>query len=116
MLHQIPNVRGYSTRQPSGTECAGIQIREKPAGWAPAVLHLSGRGRGMQDRELTDDTGPVRQPERRRPAFDAPLKRPEGNRVALHPFTSEYVRKLTAGDADVELHFVEYFSSLLLVK
>ena len=70
----------------------------------------------MQDRELTDDTGPVRQPERRRPAFDAPLKRPDGNRVVLHPFTSEYVRKLTAGDADVELHFVEYFSSLLLVK
>jgi RNA polymerase sigma-70 factor (ECF subfamily) len=65
----------------------------------------------MQDRELTDDTGPVRQPERRRPAFDAPLKRPDGNRVVLHPFTSEYVRKLTAGDADVE-----YFSSLLLVK
>ena len=70
----------------------------------------------MQDRELTDDTGPVRQPDRHRPAYDAPLKRPGANRVVLHPFTSEYVRKLTAGDADVELHFVEYFSSLLLVK
>src|SRR3954449_2059497 len=102
MLHQIPNVRGSSIRQPSRTECAAIQIREKPAGWAPAALHLSRRGRVMQHRELTDDTGPVRQPERQRPAYDAPLKRPDGNRVALHPFTSEYVRKLTAGDADVE--------------
>jgi RNA polymerase sigma-70 factor, ECF subfamily len=70
----------------------------------------------MQDRELTDDTGPVRQPERPRLAHDAPLKRPGGDRVALHPFTADYVQKLTAGDADVELHFVEYFSSLLLVK
>jgi hypothetical protein len=60
----------------------------------------------MQDRELTDDTGPVRQPDRHRPASESPLKRPGANRVVLHPFTSEYVRKLTAGDADVELNLV----------
>jgi RNA polymerase sigma-70 factor (ECF subfamily) len=33
-----------------------------------------------------------------------------------YPFTSEYVRKLADGDADVESHFVTYFSGLLFAK
>ena len=69
----------------------------------------------MQDRELTDNTvlcangkGLV---ERRKP-----LSYNGQQSVELYPFSSQYVQKLKDGDADVERHFVEYFSSLLLAK
>jgi RNA polymerase sigma-70 factor (ECF subfamily) len=36
--------------------------------------------------------------------------------VEFYSFDREYVRRLAEGDAEVERHFVEYFSTLLLTK
>jgi RNA polymerase sigma-70 factor, ECF subfamily len=36
--------------------------------------------------------------------------------VQYHVFTCEYVQRLIEGDAEVERHFVAYFSELLLIK
>src|SRR5438132_13715485 len=33
-----------------------------------------------------------------------------------HSFNEEYVRKLAAGDPDVQRHFISHFSSLLRIK
>ena len=37
-------------------------------------------------------------------------------RLEFFSFNGEYVRRLSDGDPDVERHFIEYFSGLLLVK
>jgi RNA polymerase sigma-70 factor (ECF subfamily) len=36
--------------------------------------------------------------------------------LEFQQFTSEYVRRLTEGDADIERHFANYFSELLQIK
>jgi RNA polymerase sigma-70 factor (ECF subfamily) len=36
--------------------------------------------------------------------------------LELREFTSEYVRRLASGDAEIERHFTAYFSELLLIK
>jgi RNA polymerase sigma-70 factor (ECF subfamily) len=36
--------------------------------------------------------------------------------LELREFTSEYVRRLASGDAEIERHFTAYFSKLLLIK
>jgi RNA polymerase sigma-70 factor (ECF subfamily) len=58
----------------------------------------------------------VRQREGPRRVPEAPFLQRTNNHGELYPFSSDYVRKLTDGDSDVERHFVEYFSSLLLAK
>ena len=39
-----------------------------------------------------------------------------GSKVTYQAFNEDYVKRLIAGDADTERHFVSYFSELLLIK
>jgi len=63
----------------------------------------------MDDRELIDNGDATS-------GTNRPTPRPVRKASNLYPFNAEYVRKLTEGNADVESHFVDYFSGLLAAK